>query len=77
MELGAGRGKLDDVVDPAVGITVVAPPGTDVTEGEPVLILRHRDGRGLDEATALLEDAIGIGEGPFQADDLVVEEIRG
>ena len=77
MELGAGRGKLDDVVDPAVGIMIVAPPGTPVAEGEPVLILRHRDGRGLEEATALLEDAIGIGEGPFKADDLVVEEIRG
>ena len=76
MRLGAGRGKLDDVVDPAVGITIVAPPGTLVSEGEPVLILRHRGGRGLEEATALLEDAIGIGEGPFQADDLVVEEIR-
>jgi pyrimidine-nucleoside phosphorylase len=77
MELGAGRGKLDDVVDPAVGITIVATPGTVVTEGEPVLILRHRAGRGLDEASALLEEAIGIGEGPFQAADLVVEEIRG
>ena len=75
--LGAGRGKLDDVVDPGVGITVVAPPGTVVAAGEPVLILRHRGGRGLDEATAMLEEAIGIGDGPFEAAPLVVEEIRG
>ena len=30
-----------------------------------------------DEATALLDGAIGIGDGPFEAADLVVEEIRG
>jgi pyrimidine-nucleoside phosphorylase len=75
--LGAGRGKLDDVVDPAVGITVVAPPGATVAAGETVLLLAHRGGRGLDEATALLDEAIGIGDGPFEAADLVVEEIRG
>ena len=46
---------------------VVAPPGAAVTAGEPVLILRHRGGRGLDEATELLEEAIGIGDGPFDA----------
>ena len=26
--LGAGRGKLDDVIDPGVGIEVLAPRGT-------------------------------------------------
>ncbi len=73
--LGAGRGTLDDVVDPGVGITIVAPPGADVSAGDPVLILRHRGGRGLDEATELLEEAIGIGDGPFDAKPLVVETI--
>jgi pyrimidine-nucleoside phosphorylase len=75
--LGAGRGTLDDVVDHGVGITIVAPPGTVVSAGEPVLILRHRGGRGLDEATESLEEAIGIGDGQFEAKPLVVEEIRG
>jgi len=75
--LGAGRGTLDDIVDPGVGITIVAPPGASVSAGDAVLILRHRGGRGLDEATELLEEAIGIGEGPFDAVPLVVEEIRG
>jgi pyrimidine-nucleoside phosphorylase len=75
--LGAGRGTLDDVVDPAVGITVIAPPGTSVAAGETLLILHHRGGRGLADATALLDEAIDIDEGPFAAEDLVVEEIRG
>ena len=67
MALGAGRGTLDDAVDPAVGITVVAPPGAAVAAGDPVLILHHRGGRGLDEALPLLDEAIGIGDGPFDA----------
>jgi pyrimidine-nucleoside phosphorylase len=75
--LGAGRGRLDDVVDPAVGITVVAPPGTAVAAGEPVLIVHHRGGRGLQEAAALLEEAVVVGDGPFPAMALVVDEIRG
>ena len=75
--LGAGRGTLADAVDPAVGITIVAPPGATVTAGDPVLILHHRGGRGLDEALPLLDEAIGIGDGPFDAPALVVEEIRG
>ncbi len=75
--LGAGRGTLADAVDPAVGITIVAPPGAAVMAGDAVLILHHRGGRGLDEALPLLDEAIGIGDGPFDASALVVEEIRG
>ena len=75
--LGAGRGTLADAVDPAVGITIVAPPGATVSAGDPVLILHHRGGRGLDEALPLLDEAIGIGDGPFDTPALVVEEIRG
>jgi pyrimidine-nucleoside phosphorylase len=73
--LGAGRGTLDDVVDPGVGITIVAQPGAVVAGGEPVLLLRHRGGRGLDEATELLQEAIGIGDGRFDAQPLVVETV--
>ena len=75
--LGAGRGTLADAVDPGAGITIVAPPGATVSAGDPVLILHHRGGRGLDEALPLLDEAIGIGDGPFDAPALVVEEIRG
>ncbi len=52
--LGAGRGRLDDVIDHGVGITVVAPPGTEVRAGDRVLVVRHRGGRGLEAARALL-----------------------
>ena len=61
----------------SAGIPIVAPPCATVSAGDPVLILHHRGGRGLDEALPLLDEAIGIGDGPFEASALVVEEIRG
>jgi pyrimidine-nucleoside phosphorylase len=72
--LGAGRAKLDDVVDPGVGIEVIAGVGTQVQTGEPVLRVHHRDGRGLDDALALLRNAVEIGAAPPRR-PLVVERI--
>jgi pyrimidine-nucleoside phosphorylase len=74
--LGAGRAKLDDVVDLAVGIEVLAPVGSRVTEGDPVFLMHHRDGRGLGEAIPLLTSAIAIAEAAPVAKPLVVAEIR-
>jgi pyrimidine-nucleoside phosphorylase len=73
--LGAGRGTLDDVIDHGVGITVVAPPGSDVRAGNPILLVHHRDGRGLDEAVPLLESSIRIGDAPPVPQPLVLETI--
>ena len=73
--LGAGRGTLDDVVDPGVGIEILAGPGAAVRAGDPVLLLRHRDGRGLDIATALLGAGITISETPPPARPLILETI--
>jgi pyrimidine-nucleoside phosphorylase len=72
--LGAGRAKLDDVVDPGVGIEVLAPVGTPVQTGEPVLRVHHRDGRGLDDALPLLHQAIEIDAAPARQ-PLVIERI--
>lgn len=73
--LGAGRARVEDAVDPAVGIEIMAPVGTFVTEGESVVRLRHRDGRGLDQALLLLTDAIGIGDDAPNPGPLVIERI--
>jgi pyrimidine-nucleoside phosphorylase len=73
--LGAGRSTLDDVVDPAVGITVLAPRGSAVGEGEAVLLVRHRGGRGLADAVELLQAAVEIGDAPVRVEPLVVDTI--
>ena len=73
--LGAGRATLDDAVDPGVGIEILAGQGTRVAAGEPVLLVRHRDARGLDSAAALLADAVIISATPPPARPLIVETI--
>ena len=73
--LGAGRAKLDDVVDPGVGIEVLAPVGTAVAKGQPVLRVHHRGGRGLDDARDLLDRAIDIGNDAAPRQPLVLERI--
>ena len=74
--LGAGRDRLDAVIDPAVGFMVVAPVGTRVRKGEPILEIHHRQGRGLAEARALLGPAIELGDTPAATRPLVLDRIQ-
>ncbi len=50
--LGAGRRTVDEVVDPAVGVEIVAPVGTAVGRGDVVALVHAR---GKDEAERALE----------------------
>ncbi len=74
--LGAGRNRVEDRVDPGVGAIVRAKPGDPVREGDPLVMLHHRDGRGLENAVALVEQAIEIGDQAPAAQPLVRGEIR-
>jgi len=60
--LGAGRDRLDASIDHAVGFVVLAPPGTHVKAGEPIVEIHHRGTHGLADARALLEHAITIAD---------------
>jgi pyrimidine-nucleoside phosphorylase len=73
--LGAGRATLDDAIDHGVGIEVIAPAGTAVAAGDAILLVRHRDGRGLQDAAALLEQAIEIGDAAPPDRRLIVESV--
>jgi pyrimidine-nucleoside phosphorylase len=75
--LGAGRGRLDDVIDPGVGITVVARPGDRVAAGEPILAVHHRGGAGVDEALALLSRAVDVSDESPKELPIVVARIAG
>jgi thymidine phosphorylase len=74
--LGAGRDRVADPVDPAVGIMVIAKPGDAVREGAPVLELHYRDRARLDAATRLTSHAITIGDEPPPPARLIVGEVR-
>jgi pyrimidine-nucleoside phosphorylase len=75
VELGAGRSTLEDRIDHGVGITVVAPVGTRVAEGDALLLVHHRNGRGLSDALPLINDAVQIGDGDVADVPLVLAEV--
>jgi pyrimidine-nucleoside phosphorylase len=74
--LGAGRGRLEDVIDHGVGIDVVGPTGTAVRTGDAVFEIRHRNGRGIDTASALLRQAIRISDEAPASRALIVDRIQ-
>lgn len=76
MYLGGGRSKMDDVIDYAVGLEVHARIGQRLEPGQPLVTLHSRDGRGLDTAIALIEQAFGMSEEPVAAPPLIVERIH-
>jgi len=74
--LGAGRDRVEDPVDPAVGVMVRAKPGDEVRAGDPVLEVHYRDRRRLDAAVALLSQAVVIGDERPASRPLIVGEVR-
>lgn len=60
--LGAGRDRAEDEIDPAVGITIAAKPGTEVAAGDVILELHYRATARLEAALPLAARAIELGE---------------
>jgi pyrimidine-nucleoside phosphorylase len=74
--LGAGRDRVDDAVDPAVGIIISAKPGMQVSAGDAVLELHYREQAKLDAALTLISRAISIGDAPPALRAIIVGEVR-
>jgi pyrimidine-nucleoside phosphorylase len=74
--LGAGRDRVEDAVDPAVGILVEAKPGDAVRRGDPVLDVHYRDRGRLEAALVLATRAITIGGTRPSIAPLIVGEVR-
>jgi pyrimidine-nucleoside phosphorylase len=75
VSLGAGRSRLEDKVDPAVGIEILARHGDEVGEGDTVLVVRHRGGAALEAAVKRLESALLIDDAAPVARPLILERI--
>jgi pyrimidine-nucleoside phosphorylase len=73
--LGAGRARLEDRIDPAVGIEVVARHATAVRKGDTVVIVRHRSGDRLHDALPLLERGVQITDAAPEVRPLILERI--
>jgi pyrimidine-nucleoside phosphorylase len=74
--LGAGRVKVDDPVDHAVGVVLNVKPGDRVAEGDSLVEIHHRDAIGLETAVALCRGAIQIGDAPPPSRKKVLAEVR-
>jgi pyrimidine-nucleoside phosphorylase len=74
--LGAGRERVEDAVDHAVGAVMLVKPGDEVRAGDPLLVLHHRDRRGLDAALAVCQGTVVIGDEPPAPRPAVLDEVR-
>ena len=74
--LGAGRDRVEDPIDPAVGVVLSAKPRDFVREGDPVLELHYRDPSKRDVALPLASRAIVVGDQPPPARAMILADIR-
>ena len=73
--LGAGRVKVEDAVDHAVGASGLVKIGERVEQGQPLCTLHANDGKRLAESLALAEKAFEILDGEVETPALIVEKI--
>ncbi len=73
--LGAGRQRLDDVIDPAAGVTINRKSGQEVKAGEPLAVIHYNDDKNIEEAKELCLSAFEIGSEKPQPRQLIKKVI--
>jgi len=71
VEMGGGRRKVEDAVDPTVGFVITARPGQVVHASEPVASIFAKDADGIELGRRALDGAIEIGDGKPSALPLI------
>ena len=77
VELGGGRRRREDDVDPAVGLTGLAPIGTRVEKGDPLAVVHARSEAALERARAAVLAAYELGGKAPQARPVIAERLEG
>lgn len=77
LRLGAGRKRMEDRIDPAVGVSGLAKIGEHVAQGAPLCVVHANGERALAEAEALLAKAIVIGDAAPDVRARLVDEVIG
>ena len=75
VELGGGRRRASDTVDPGVGLSLVRPLGTRVALGEPLLRVHAARQADAKAACARLHAAITIGDAAQLSGPVVIERV--
>ena len=73
MQLGAGRVRVGDSIDPAVGVVILAKRGDEVQAGQAIAELHYRDQTKLPAAVKMIEQACEIGDARPVPQPLVLE----
>jgi pyrimidine-nucleoside phosphorylase len=71
MLLGAGRERVDDTIDPAVGLVVHRKLGHPISKDEPLVTLHYNSASRLEEAEQLVADTYRIDDEPPAPQSLV------
>ncbi|AKJ06552.1 pyrimidine-nucleoside phosphorylase [Archangium gephyra] len=74
--LGAGRQRVDSIIDPAVGFTLLRKEGEPVKAGEPVVRVHYNDPAPLEEVKARLARAYQFGPQAPASRPLVIERLE-
>jgi pyrimidine-nucleoside phosphorylase len=73
--LGAGRQTINDIIDPAAGITILAKPLDNITAGDPLAILHTNREETIEEVLPRVKAAFTIGDNPPRMRPFVLESI--
>jgi thymidine phosphorylase len=77
VDLGGGRRRADDVIDPGVGLSHVKPLGTRVAEGEPLIRVHAANRDAAQAAAARIAAALSIRSRAPRPTTVVIERIAG
>jgi thymidine phosphorylase len=77
IELGGGRHKAEDPVDPRVGFTQIAAPGDRIEPGAPLAMVHAASDADADLACSLLEHAFVVGDAPPSPPPILVARVGG
>ena len=75
MMLGAGRNRVEDAIDPAVGAIILAHRGEEVRAGDGLVEVHYNADAKLAEALAMLRQAWAIAEEPPTPESIVIESL--
>jgi pyrimidine-nucleoside phosphorylase len=75
IELGGGRQRVDDEIDPAVGIVITARPGDCVERGQPLATIHARTDESAARCARALAAAVSIGDDPGPQPALVSHRV--
>jgi pyrimidine-nucleoside phosphorylase len=74
--LGAGRERVDSLIDPSVGFTLELKVGDAVKKGQPLVTVHHNGGPRVDDVCARLKAAYSVSAAKPKLSQLILERVE-